>query len=306
MRQESKVLASVGIFVVMLTVASYGGEIALSFDDAPRGSSGYYTGLKRTEVLLDKLAKLGIPQVVFFCNSAKLDSDSGRARLQMYSDAGYLIANHTHNHPDLNSMGAKRFIVNIKRADELLRGFPTYVKWLRFPYLHEGKTEAVRDSVRDALINMGYKQGYVTVDNYDWYLDKKLSEAIRDSLNIHLDRLRDVYVDMLWGAIQQYDQIAVESTGRSPKHVLLLHENDVAALFIGDLVARIRENGWSIISPKEAYSDPIADYIPDVMMLNQGRVAAIAVDVNYEGPLWHESEDETYLDSLLSACRVFE
>jgi peptidoglycan/xylan/chitin deacetylase (PgdA/CDA1 family) len=301
-----RTLSALAILVSLFTVNSNGGEIALSFDDAPRKNTGYYTGLKRTEILIDKLAKLGIPEVVFFCNSAKLDKDLGRHRIQMYSDAGHLIANHTYNHPDLNSMGARQFVVNIRRADEELSVFPTFVKWFRFPYLHQGRTEAVRDSVRKALAGMGYGHGYVTIDDYDWYLDGQLSDAVRDGKRPDLDKLRNIYVDILWGAILHFDDIAVKTLGRSPKHVLLLHENDVAALFIDDLVGRIRENGWKIISPTEAYTDSIAFHLPDVMMLGQGRVAAIAKEMRYEGSLWHESEDEAYLDSLLTARKVFE
>jgi len=289
----------------VLSIGAYAGEIALSFDDAPKGNSGYYTGLERTEVLIDKLAKLEIPEVVFFCNSGKLENDSGRVRLQMYSDAGHLIANHTHTHPDLSRMGALEFIKNIEKAHDGLKDFPTFVKWFRFPYLHEGRTEAVRDSVREARVKMGYEQGYVTVDNYDWHLDRRLSDAIRDSLTTDIDKLREIYVDILWGAIQHFDKIAIETLGRSPRHVLLLHENDVAALFIDDLVNRIRENGWKIITPTEAYQDSIAHHLPDVLMLGQGRVAAIAHEMNYQGPLWHESEDTDYLDSLLAAGEVF-
>ena len=70
--------------------------------------------------------------------------------------------------------------------------------------------------------------------------------------------------------------MAKEVLGRSPKHVLLLHENDLAALFIKDLIKHIRESGGKIISPAEAYKDPIADFIPNVLMNNQGRIAAIA------------------------------
>jgi len=304
-----RLLFAICVFVglaIVLSIAAYAGEIALSFDDAPKGNSGYYTGLKRTEVLIDKLASLGIPEVVFFCNSKKLENDSGRVRIQMYSDAGHLIANHSHTHPDLDGMDARRFIRNIEVAHDVLKDFPTFVKWFRFPYLHEGRTEAARDSVRGALVKMAYEQGYVTVDNYDWYLDKRLSDAIRDSLTTDIDKLRDIYVEMLWSAIQHFDNIAVETLGRSPRHVLLLHENDVAALFIDDLVNRIRENGWKIISPTAAFQDSIAYHLPDVLMLGQGRVAAIAHEMDYQGPLWHESEDTDYLDSLLAAEEVFE
>ena len=46
------------------------GEIMISFDDAPNGDSEYYTGLDRTQVLIEKLKEQNVPQVVFFCVSS--------------------------------------------------------------------------------------------------------------------------------------------------------------------------------------------------------------------------------------------
>jgi hypothetical protein len=105
---------------------------------------------------------------------------------------------------------------------------------------------------------------------------------------------------MLWNAIKFYDTIARESLGRSPKHVLLLHENDLAALFIDALVQRIHAEGWTIITPREAYRDSIAVTVPDVLINSQGRVVAIAAANGYRGPLRHPAENAAYLDSLFA------
>jgi len=99
--------------------------------------------------------------------------------------------------------------------------------------------------------------------------------------------------------IEFYDDIAVSTLGRSPKHVLLLHENEIAALFIGDLIDRIRAKGWKIISPTEAYTDPIAEmYDPSYVLTGQGRVAAIAHSKGIsESRLKNQNEDQSYLDN---------
>ena len=75
--------------------------------------------------------------------------------------------------------------------------------------------------------------------------------------------------------------------------MLLLHENDLAALFIGDLVAALRAKGWEIVSADQAYQDPIAGEQPKTLLLGQGRVVALAVDRGYTGRkgIW-EDEDE--------------
>jgi hypothetical protein len=149
---------------------------------------------------------------------------------------------------------------------------------------------------------MSYKQGYVTVDNYDWYLNSLAINAKKAGQSIDQAALRDLYVEVLAEAVEFYDAIAVKTLGRSPRHVLLLHENDLAALFVGDLVAELRNRGWTIIGADAAYADPIAGIEPDTLFLNQGRVAAIAHTKGAKRiDLVQSLEDEAPLEALFAA-----
>src|SRR5690606_8524944 len=113
------------------------------------------------------------------------------------------------------------------------------------------------------------------------------------------------YVETLYQAIDFYDQLAVKAIGRSPKHILLLHENDAAALFIGDLVNFLRKNGWTIISPQEDYQNPIAAEFPAVHCQHQGRKAAIAHAKGFpEAELRQPSENTQYLDKPYEDARI--
>jgi hypothetical protein len=99
-----------------------------------------------------------------------------------------------------------------------------------------------------------------------------------------------------------YDRMAVETLGRSPAHVLLLHETDIAALFVADLVAGLRRAGWEIVTIDEAYRDPIAATEPDTWFLGEGRVAALA-QLAGRAPrsLVHPRTDEEELGRLFRA-----
>jgi len=280
-------------------------EIALTFDDAPRSDGGLYTGLKRSEILIEKLKQYNVPQVAFFANSGKLDA-VGELRLKMYGKAGHIIANHSHTHPHIHDVGVENFIDDIKKADQALNQLPGFRPWFRFPFLDEGRDEESRDRVRTALDEMGYINGYVTVDNYDWYLESLYQLALKKNKKINYDLLKDLYIEHLWESIQFYQNIALKTLKRSPKHVLLLHENDLAALFLDDLISFLRGEGWLIISPEEAYKDPIAQHIPTVLMNNQGRVAAIAREKGMAGKdLVQKSEDEQYLKDYFNKKKVF-
>jgi peptidoglycan-N-acetylglucosamine deacetylase len=296
-----KIFFSIFLLFTFLSTAQ---EIALSFDDAPRGDGKYFTGEKRTKILVDKLNQLNI-KTVFFCNTRGIDIE-GKKRLEMYSAAGHLIANHSHSHRNLDTTPADFYLNDIAEADKILSKYDNFVKWFRYPFLREGKTIERRDSVKNGLEEMAYINGFVTIDNYDWYMEYLFQTALKENKKINFEKLKQIYIEVLWDCIKFYDNIAMQSLGRSPKHMLLLHENDLAALFITDLVEHIRKNGGKIISPEEVYEDPIATNVPDVILNNQGRVAAIAKSLGYEGSLSHPTEDEKYLEELFDKKKIFE
>ena len=150
-----------------------------------------------------------------------------------------------------------------------------------------------------------YTNGYATIDNADWYIDDLVQRKKAAGFRIDLEKLRKAYVEMLIDSVEFYDRLALETLKRSPKHVLLLHENDLAALFVGDLVKGLRNKGWQIISPDEVYKDPLAESEPNTLIMNQGRIAAFARAGGYTGSIWSRWEEETDIDAHLDQLEVF-
>lgn len=289
----------------LFTTTTFSQEIALTFDDAPTGDSPSFKGIERTQRIINHLKTHGVEQVAFFIITQQIDS-TGKIRLKKYSDAGHLLANHTRAHRWIKDIGSKKYIDDITYADSILRKMPGFMPWFRYPYLDEGKTKGARDSIRIALQKLQLTNGYTTIDDYDWYLNSLLRQAVENKRNVNLKNLKAVYIEHIWNSIQFYDKIAQQSLKRSPKHILLLHENDLAAYFLGDLISFLKEKGWKIISPVEAYKDPIASHTPDVLFNGQGRVAAIAYEKGVAAKqLVQESEDELYLDELIKIRQVF-
>lgn len=280
-------------------------EISLSFDDAPRSSS-YLNGTDRASKIVSALKEEGVRTVAFFSNSQNLDKE-GTERMKYYGNKGHFIGNHTHSHPNLNESSIKDYIDNIVTGDRLLSEIQGFKKYFRFPYLREGNTIEKRDGIRKKLNNLGYLNAYITVNNYDWYMDSLFQKARKAGKKINFSNLKKVYVNVLIESIRYYDNLAKKHLGRSPKHVLLLHENDLAALYISDLVREIKKKGWKIISPEESYNDPIASYLTNrVLAYNPGRIGEYAFDHGeLRKNLWHEACDEKYLENLFIASKVY-
>lgn len=298
-------MARITLILLLFPLLVSAQEIAITFDDAPTADGPLFTGDQRTDRIVDILRKHHVRQAGFFVLTGNID-EGGRKRLHRYVSAGHLLGNHSHSHRWIHEMGTSAYIRDIRLADSILSQYPGYMKSFRYPFLDEGRTVTARDSIRAALGSMHLTNGYVTVDNYDWYLNHLLVQAVARKMEPDMDALRQIYLDHVYNSISFYDQIARTHIGRSPKHVLLLHENDLTALFLGDLITLLKQRGWKIISPREAYADEISRQTPDVLFNGQGRVAAIAREKGIPArELVQEAEDEVYLDKLVLENKVF-
>jgi peptidoglycan-N-acetylglucosamine deacetylase len=281
-------------------------EIALTFDDAPTSNGPLYNGKQRAQKIIAHLKKKNVDAAAFFVITGNIDA-AGRERLESYVAAGHFLANHTHTHQPIQRLGTATYIKDMEQAHDILSAMKGFRPWFRFPFLDEGKRETSRDSIRNAIAKIGLVNGYVTVDNYDWYINNQLKNAVTNHTKIDTAALRQFYIDHIWKSIEFYDAISKKALGRSAKHVLLLHENDLAARFLGDLIDHIRSKGWKIISPEAAYQDEIASRVPNVLFNGQGRIAAIAREQGRPPrELVQESEDEEYLDNRAKTLRVFQ
>jgi peptidoglycan-N-acetylglucosamine deacetylase len=94
-----------------------------------------------------------------------------------------------------------------------------------------------------------------------------------------------------------YDGLARQTIGRSPAHVILLHETDMAAMFIGDLVAALRKDGWEIITADKAYRDPIGKVVYDTPSAQGTLTEMMAWQKGLPEPRWYEYNDTDKADA---------
>lgn len=264
-------------------------RIALTFDDVPRQAGAFLTPDGRSEKLLAALKEAGVAQAAFFVTTGQLDRPDGaggEARIAAYVAAGHVIANHSFGHTHLNQSSAVDYLADIDRAQVWLAGRPGYRPWFRFPYLDEGgRDKAKRDAVRAGLAARGLSNGYVTADGSDWHLEA-LTIAARDAgREIDMAALRKLYLQSQLSGIAYHDALARRTLGRSAAHVMLLHETDLAALFLVDLVRELRRDGWTIISADEAFADPINQAMPDVPYSSGTLTGSMAWEKGIDPPL---------------------
>lgn len=276
-------------------------RIALSFDDAPRGPGAFLDPDVRPQLLTAALHRAGVKQAVFFTNPGRVDaSNQAETQLRAYVAAGHILANHTATHPVLSDVTADRFLADIDKAEAWLKAEKGYRPWFRFPQLDEGgKNAAKRDAVRAGLKARGLRNGYVTADGWDWYLESLTIKAQKSGKRIDQNALRDLYVETHVLAANFADGLARRTLGRAPSHMLLLHETDLAALYIEDLVKALRADGWTIITADEAYADPMGKLpAPVIADANGTLIQMISWDKGVKGPRWFERNEVAMMNSL--------
>lgn len=287
------------LFLLLLITSWSGAEaqkrIAFTVDDVPRGRGAFFTPDERTIRLIAGLHKGGVKQAAFYLVPGQIGHDDGLGgaeRIEAYVAAGHVIADHSFTHPHLNELSVADYMANVDKAEVWLKGREGRRPWFRYPFLDEGGDDKAKvAAVRAALKARGLHNGYATVDGSDWNIESRTADAVKAGKTIDMDALRDLYVETMVGAADFADQLARKTWDRQPAQVIVLHETDIAALFIADLAKALRKDGWTIITADEAYADPISKLAPKVPYANGTLVELAAWEKGLPKPRWYERND---------------
>ena len=276
-------------------------RIAFSFDDVPRGAGAFLDPKERPKLFLEALETGGIDQAVFFLNPGRITpSDNDAETVMAYAEAGHLLANHTAHHSKLSSTSVEKFLADVDEAAEWLENKPNTRPWFRFPHLDEGsKNKVKRDAVRKALKKRGLMNGYVTVDASDWHMEDLALAASKAGKVMDWNALRDLFVESYLESANFSDDLARRTLGRAPVQMILLHETDLAAMFVDDLAEALRKDGWQIVTADEAYRDPIAHMEPDVEIADGTRTQMLAAERKI-GNRWYMRNDPKVAKKLFA------
>ena len=278
--------------------------ISFTFDDGTTTDMPGYPFEVWNKMILDHLDDAGIKAIFFVKGSNKMDA-KGQYLLKSWNDRGQKIANHTFSHPNYNNKTEtfEMFSNELLRNDSIINKLDNYIRLFRFPYLNEGNTREKTDQFRAFMKEQGYRNGSVTIDASDWYVNGRLLTRLNQNPKADNDGYRAFYLEHLYSRTTFYENLSVQLTGRHIHHVMLLHHNLTSALFLGDLIKMFREKGWKIVDAEEAYKDEIYKSEPKYIPAGQSLIWALAKDTGkYDSILRFPGEDGDYekarMDSL--------
>ncbi len=288
-----KQIATILIFLI-LTPTFCQSKISFTFDDGSIGNRPNYTFETWNEMLLKKLENAQV-EAMFFVTGKNIPGSKGKYLLKSWDEKGHKIGNHTFNHLNYSTddFSFEDFKDDFIRNDVFIKGYANYCKFFRFPYLKEGNTPQKIDSARAFLREQNYRNGHVTIDASDWYIDSRLLKRLRKDPKADLSKYREFYLNHIWEKAQYYEKLSLAINGRPVSHTLLLHHNLTAALFIDDLIAMFKSKGWEIVPVSEAYKDPI--YKIKTSYAGESLIYALARDhKDYKKLLRYPAEDSKY------------
>ncbi len=268
-------------------------SISLSFDDGldPRTEP---QAADWNQALLKALADAQLKAVLFPAGK-RVDSPQGIALVAAWGEEGHAIGNHTYSHRNFGSprVSLPDFTADVLAAEALFDKLPGWTRRLRFPYLKEGESADKRDRMRDWMTLHGYQAAPVSIDTSDWYYSERFVAWREKHPNDSTEGFKQAYLSHLWSRVQYYDGLARRLLGRSPTHVMLLHTNAINAAFLPDVIEMLRRHGCELVSPEEAYADPLYRRQVDTVPAGESVVWALAKKRKRPG-LRYPAEDETY------------
>jgi peptidoglycan/xylan/chitin deacetylase (PgdA/CDA1 family) len=252
-------------------------RFSITMDDFHWQNAVKLTAYERNQSILDTLRAHSVKAMLFVIGG-NIQEGEGKQLLSAWDGAGHVIGNHTYSHRNLNAptTDLKAYQDDILRAEALLKDFPRFRKYFRFPMLKEGETAAKRDAVREFLATHGYRIGHVTIDNSDWLIDQRLTARLRTNPNADVKPYRDFYLEHMWSRASYYDSLARRVLGYPVKHTLLMHFNLLNGLFLADLMAMFKLKGWRPIDAEEAFGDPLFASKPKVLPAGESIIWSLA------------------------------
>lgn len=243
--------------VLFFSFSNYARDIAITIDDHPMPDGPLFSIEQRTAKFAAACEKHACV-AAFFCIGKCCKTESETASLNVLGSCGHFLANHSMTHRHLSRMPLVEWETEVRETDLLLTQFPNKKKWFRYPFLDYGNRSDLGGSREKAIAayqvleKLGYLEGYVTVNTFDWHINARLQQAIVEGMHIDYVALKQLYLSLLreWCTYyaELYNRLIVEKI----THTLLLHANDLNAMYLDDILHMLRDAGWTVVSPENA------------------------------------------------------
>jgi peptidoglycan/xylan/chitin deacetylase (PgdA/CDA1 family) len=253
-------------------LAAQSRTVALTIDDLPFVKSAQNSGpptltakqaAAANRKVLNALVRHHVPVTGFVIQRGvdDLGTAAGTAILRDWVRRGFDLANHTYQHPDFDDLTVEQF------EDQVLRGEATFVplmksagrqpQFFRFPFNHTGDTEGKHDALAAFLKQHGYRLAPCTIETSDWMFAAAYGLMLAAHDKAPAARLRSDYLAFTAAQIDYFNDLNKQVLGYDPPQIMLIHDNQLNADVIEDLLAIFEKKQFHFVSLAEAEADPV-------------------------------------------------
>lgn len=309
-RISIKAVSRLSLILVVgcFSLACQAQEIVLAFTDT-LGRSTSLDGTARSKMLIKNMARADVKQAMFLIKTKTVTADTIE-RLNYYDENGQLLVNAGHNFSMEHRQKNYGYPIDITKANGVLESYANYHKHVNFPYLYAYSDPEILQQLQSFLADHHYSPTYITTRVHDDYMDHLYQLRILGGRAVDIRQLEKAYIKMIMDAVTGYDAKAHMMLGFSPRQVLLLHENDLAAYCIVGLIDELNKKGFNIIEPEKVFTDPItnpffvsgfsaASYMPYITELPEEKSIWLDVPTKKDEEAIHTYLREQGLESLI-------
>jgi peptidoglycan-N-acetylglucosamine deacetylase len=238
-------------------------RLAVTIDDLPGGGleSSEFSHIKIVSDIVATLQAHHVKRATGFVVGSMLEGHSERQdALDAWVNAGFDVGNHSYSHRSLGDLGLDAFIEDIAKnravTDPLEKQSGQNVRYFRYPYLEEGRSEPERRALARFLNANHYTVARVSIDFADWAYADAYGRCLRHQNDHALELLGQSYIKNAVASLRWSMTVAHEVLGHSIPYVLLLHANVATEHFLDELLTTYESMGARYVPLSEALAEP--------------------------------------------------
>lgn len=234
-------------------------EIAITFDNLPATTSfGFSDQQAINEDILDALRTYKVTATGFVVGDA---IEGHFDLLGSWLNDGHTLGSMTLSNQDLHDVDPGRFFEDAKLGadmiDPMLEGFGQKKRYFRFPFLHYGATDKIKNQAISFFRSRSVVVAHASIVPEDYLYDFNIQKLGRRPDSSRLERIGDEYLHHIFDVVAEAEGSAEELRGRPVRQILLLRANRINGYFMSDILHGLQERGYTFVTLDRALADDV-------------------------------------------------
>ncbi len=123
--------------------------------------------------------------------------------------------------------------------------------------MQTGPTEEKKKSIEDFLVNNGYINVPVTIDNSEWIFNALYISALKNGDDERKEIIGNLYVQHMKDYIDHYENLHIQLKSDTISQILLIHANHINGDYLDEIIDYFKEREYDFVNVEEAMSNSI-------------------------------------------------